>query len=150
MFDIIIKKFEIWFPVKSKLDKKDHRPPYFKEGEVWWSYIGENIGIESNGKSELFTRPVLIFKKYDQYSFLAIPITTKIKVGSWYHKIYFKNLNQTLILSQGRTMDYRRLKEKICELENEMLKSIHIDYYKLHIKIDPSQLPVKVVGNPQI
>lgn len=67
MLDKIIKKFEMWFPIKSKLDSTDHRPPYFKEGEIWWSHIGENIGIETNGKSDAFTRPVLIFKKYDQY-----------------------------------------------------------------------------------
>jgi mRNA interferase MazF len=150
MFDKIIKKFEIWFPVKSKLDNNKHRPPYFKEGEIWWSYIGENIGIESNGKSNAFTRPVLVFKKYDQYSFLAIPLTTKPKTGSWYHTVCIKNVKQTATLSQGRVMDYRRLKEKICELERYELYLLYLDYIKLHIKIDPSHCRVKVVGNPQI
>src|SRR5438477_8514794 len=52
---------------------------YFREGEVWWVRLGHNIGYEANGKSRKFTRPVIVLKKYNQYSFLALPLTTVTK-----------------------------------------------------------------------
>ena len=48
--------------IKEKLHNKEHKPPLFKEGEVWWCYWGENVGIEINGKNDQFTRPVFILK----------------------------------------------------------------------------------------
>ena len=39
----------------------------------------ENIGYEIDGKSREFTRPVIVLKKYNQYSFLAAPLTTTQK-----------------------------------------------------------------------
>jgi len=53
------------------------RPP--REGEIWWVRLGKNIGYETYGKSREFTRPVIILKKYNQYSFLALPLTTAPK-----------------------------------------------------------------------
>jgi hypothetical protein len=52
---------------------------YFREGEIWWVRLGKNIGYETDGKSREFTRPVVILKKYNQYSFLALPLTTAPK-----------------------------------------------------------------------
>jgi len=52
---------------------------YFREGEVWWVRLGRNIRYEVNGKSREFTCPVIILKQYNQYSFLALPLTTAPK-----------------------------------------------------------------------
>ena len=41
---------------------------YFCEGEIWWVRMGHNIGYEANGKGRP-TRPTIILKKYNQYSF---------------------------------------------------------------------------------
>lgn len=98
--------------VKEKIHDTDYLPPLFREGEMWWCLIGENVGIEVNGKGDKFTRPVLILKKYDRYSFLGLPMTTKSKTGTWYATVTFKEQTQTVVLSQGRVFDYRRLKEK--------------------------------------
>jgi mRNA interferase MazF len=145
-----VKRLDEWAVFKSKLENRHHNPPFFKEGEVWWCHIGENIGIESSGKHEEFTRPVFIFKKYDRYSFLGLPLTTKQKVGSWYVPVTFNEISQTVVLAQGKTMDYRRLKEKICELDSDEREEVIDAYWKLHIKIDPPQLPAEVVGKSQI
>ena len=48
----IIKRFFEWIKLKEKLHHKEHKPPLFKEGEMWWSYFGENVGTEMNGKEE--------------------------------------------------------------------------------------------------
>lgn len=89
-----IKRFLEWFPVKKRLDDQSNEPPQFKEGEVWWCFVGENIGTEISGKSLLFTRPILIIKIYNRYSFFGLPLTTKSKVGTWYVPIEFNKMRQ--------------------------------------------------------
>ncbi len=85
-----------------------------------------------NGKGEKFTRPILMLKKYDKYSFLALPLTTKSKIGSWYVNITFNNMDQIVTLSQGRTLDYKRLKEKVGQLEENDFDKISEAYLSLH------------------
>ncbi len=53
----IVKKFLEWIRLKEKLHENNAKIPLFKEGEVWWCAIGENVGIEMNGKSKKFSRP---------------------------------------------------------------------------------------------
>ena len=149
MSEEYIKRLDEWAIFKSKLENCHHNPPLFHQGEIWWCYIGENIGVESSGKNDEFTRPVFIFNKYDQRSFLGLPLTTKQKVGSWYVPITFNGILQTIMLAQGKTMDYRRLKEKIGELDTDNQRNIMNTYVNLHIKIDPPQLPAEVVGKSQ-
>jgi hypothetical protein len=86
-----------------------------------------------NGKSDKFTRPIFVFKKYDRYSFLGLPLTTKSKIGSWYVFISFNGIKQTVVLSQGRSFDYRRFKEKIGELDEGDREKIKKAYADLHI-----------------
>jgi len=61
-----------------------------------------------------------------------LPLTTKEKSGTWYCSIIFKNKKQTIVLSQGRTLDYRRLKEKMGETGKTEMEQIHNAYSKLH------------------
>lgn len=130
----MLKRFLEWFGLKQNIHSKEHTPPLFKEGEIWWCHIGENIGMEINGKGEIFTRPIYIFRKYDRYSFLGLPLSTKLKSGSWYMPIYFKEMSQIIVLSQGRTCDYRRLKEKIGQLSKTDIETMRVRYLNLHIK----------------
>jgi hypothetical protein len=39
----------------------------------------------------------LVFKKYDRYSFFALPLSTKNKTGSWYASITFGGINQVVV-----------------------------------------------------
>jgi len=128
----IIKKFLDWIGLKERIHVNCAIPPFFKEGEIWWCYVGENVGNEINGKNEQFSRPVFVFKKYDKYSFLGLPLTTKLKEGTWYVRINFAEIEQTVVLSQGRTFDYRRFKEKIGEVDEFDVEMIREGYEKLH------------------
>lgn len=121
--------------MKERLDRNRNRQTFFKEGEVWWCNFGENIGHEINGKGNTFTRPVYIFKKYDKYSFLGLPLTTKEKEGTWYVSIPVLGIPRTLILSQGRTLDYRRLDKKITELDDSVRNNVQSAYATLHITL---------------
>ncbi len=119
------------------LDSKNHKPPFFNEGEVWWCCIGENIGVEIRGKGTQFTRPVYIFKKYDQNSFLALPLTSKVKVGTWYVEVVIAKKSQTILLAQGKVLSYKRLMQKIEKLDFTTREKITLAYELLHIKHKP-------------
>lgn len=129
----MIKQFLEWIGLKEKLHVQNYEPPLFKENEIWWCHVGENIGIEINGKSKDFTRPVLIFKKYDRYSFLGLPLSTKNKIGTWYAPISFLGIPQTVILCQSRVFDYRRLDRRMGELSTLEVSGVKKAFAALHI-----------------
>jgi len=70
------KDFDRWNQKKKKLNV-DIEPLYFREGEIWWAHLGVNIGYEIDGKKTNFARPVIVLRKYNKYSFLALPLTTR-------------------------------------------------------------------------
>jgi len=55
------KRFSEWIERKERIHDVG-RLPAISEREVWWVAVGENVGIEINGKSGRFSRPVLIYK----------------------------------------------------------------------------------------
>lgn len=109
----IIKKFLEWIKLKEKLHINIHKPPLVSEGDLWWASIGENIGKEINGKSNLFSRPVLVFKKLSHNLFLAIPTTTKERRGNWFVSITHAGKKEFIILSQVRVLDTKRLSSRL-------------------------------------
>lgn len=136
----IVKRFLQWIGLKENLHGAVHKPPFFKEGEIWWCHLGENVGIETNGKGDRFTRPIFVLKKYDRYSFLGLPLTTKKKKGSWYAPISFAGVEQIIVLAQGRVFDYRRLKEKMGELDEHeamFVKKSYLDLHSISLKNRP-------------
>jgi hypothetical protein len=69
--------FDHWNSIKKATDAAEETSRlYFREGEIWWLRLGKNIGYETNGKSREFTRLVIVLRKYNQFSFLALPLTT--------------------------------------------------------------------------
>ena len=78
-----------------------------------------------DGKSGDFSRPVIVLKKYNQYSFLALPLTTnprdnpyRIPVGFVDGKLSFA------VLSQLRNIDSLRLINKIGAFDTFVLAEI--------------------------
>jgi len=111
-----LKNFLDWFKLKPKLDNRNHKPPFVKEGQIWWCHLGENIGTEISGKNEVFTRTVIIFKKLSHFTYLVVPTSTKLnypdgrpKIGSWFVEITQKGVKNLAYLHQIRVIDYRRL-----------------------------------------
>jgi mRNA interferase MazF len=97
----------------------------FKEGEIWWASVGKNIGWESYGKWANFARPIYIFRKFSSDSFLAIPMTSRLKEWTWYLPIEFKWMKRILILPQMKYMSANRLLEKMADIpENSLEKYI--------------------------
>lgn len=120
-----------WSDRKESLKNTNHKPPYFKEREVWWCALGDNIGTEINGKGEFLRRPVIIVRKLDKYSFVGVPLTSKSKKGTWYVSIVCSGLGNTAVVSQIRSLDYRRLDKKMFVLDRITFLSIIVQINKL-------------------
>jgi mRNA interferase MazF len=119
-----MKNFDKWNTLKQKLDISDHKAPYVKAGDIWWISIGENIGSEVDGKSILFSRPVIIIKKLSHNFYHVIPTTTKSKEGSWYIKFRQNEIIMHACLHQSKSIDYKRLSTKIGELDEQDFNKI--------------------------
>lgn len=118
------KDFQTWHKEKSEIDCGNKRT-FFHEREVWWCSIGMNIGFEQDGKGSRFSRPVLILKGFSKEVFLAIPLTTKMKTGKYYHPINLNDdTNRNVILSQIRLLDAKRLQEKLATIDNKQFSEI--------------------------
>ena len=126
------KDFDGWIKLKKKLHFGGSLPR-IKEGDIWWCSCGENVGVEINGKNELFSRPVLVYKKLSRFGFVGIPLTSQVKHGSWFAEFNFKGRRQTAVLAQIRTFSVSRLSSRMGELDahdmNIILNSL-IDFLK--------------------
>ena len=97
-----MNRFLEWIGLKQKLHQGTQSPPLVSHGDIWWASIGENVGSEINGKSRLFSRPVIIFKKLAHGFYFVIPTTTKSKVGSWYVSVRQADREMIASLHQAR------------------------------------------------
>ncbi|MBI2023161.1 type II toxin-antitoxin system PemK/MazF family toxin [Candidatus Giovannonibacteria bacterium] len=112
------KDFQNWHNKKSNIDKIEKRP-FFHEREIWFCYLGANIGFEQDGSGEEFLRPVLIVRKFNNEIFWGIPLTkAHKKLAKKAEKYYFSfsfisDIKSAAILSQIRLIDARRLSRHI-------------------------------------
>lgn len=127
-----MKRFLEWLGVKEYLDSKSYKPPLISEGDIWWASIGENIGYEIQGKSKLFSRPVLIYKKISRNLYFVIPCTSKLKEGSWYVQFEHAGNSSIACLHQARAIDYRRLSSKLGVIEEPDFQRVRDAFCKLY------------------
>ena len=128
----MLKRFLEWIGLKEKLHTADNKPPLFKEGEIWWCAIGENVGIEVNGKGKPFSRPVYIYKKLSAKGFFAIPLSTISKTGTWYVEITFQGKEVVANLAQCRVLSYLRMYEKMGTLDEADVIKIKSGFLRLY------------------
>ena len=102
-----MKDFDRWHPTKRNLDARTGLPN-FKERAIWWCSVGINIGFEIYGKGDVFTRPVLIIRKFDASTFLGAPLTTSQTEGYYRAPYILNGKNEFVLLNQIRTYDARR------------------------------------------
>jgi len=125
-----LKNFLDWFKLKPKIYRQHFRLS-FKEREIWYLYFGTNIGFEIDGKEE-FLRLCLVIKKLSKETFYTIPLTSKVKNGSWYYPSFVQNKEGRYIFSQMKLVDSKRLKyfvERIDEHEFRKIKSEFIKFF---------------------
>ncbi len=130
------KDFQRWHSKKTELNDL-LRPPFFHEREIWFCYLGANVGFEQDGNREEFLRPIVVFRKFSNEVLWAIPLTKSRKKVSpkneryYYPFSFMPSVTSVAILSQIRLIDARRLSRHIgtiakndFEKINEKLKAL--------------------------
>lgn len=103
-------EFDRWNTHKKSIDSKENILK-FRERDILFVSVGKNVGHEQYGKGEEFLRPILVYKKFTQRTFLGIPLSTAKKEGSYYHSFnYTKDTISTANLAQMKTFDIKRAK----------------------------------------
>lgn len=125
------KRFDEWNEVKKNLHSES-KIPTFREGEIWWCGLGQNIGTEINGKNEKYSRPILVLRKLSKYNFLGVPLTSQKHEGTWWVKFKFLNKNQYATLNQIRVFDSKRLYTKMGQVPNSDLALVREGFRKLY------------------
>ena len=116
------KRFVEWYKLKTRIHASAAK--LFREREMWWCSIGENIGSEENGKGRLFERPVLVVKKFNKELFIGIPLSSKLKDDQYHIPVLVDHLMGTAIISQIRAYSSRRLVRKIGYCDYDDFNSI--------------------------
>ncbi len=128
------KDFDRWNGVKKEVNQKEiQKDTFFYEREVWWCSIGLNIGVEADGKSNNFERPILIIKKFNGQMVWAVPLTSKEKFGNHFFKVVHERGVSWVSLSQIKTVSTKRLLRKIGMISEEAFETVRSkisDYIK--------------------
>lgn len=123
-----MKNFDDWNTLKQITESKKQRV-YFKERDIFWLKLGENIGHKQNGKGEKFQRPVLVVRKYTNEMFLGVPLSTTMRDGSFFFQFLFLDDKiSTALLVQNRLFSSKRLMKKIGKISE-------VDFVKLKSKL---------------
>jgi mRNA-degrading endonuclease toxin of MazEF toxin-antitoxin module len=108
----LVKRFRAWHKLKYKIHFNDNIPAGYKEREIWWVSLGNNVGVEEDGKGDMFNRPVLIIRGFSKYQFWGVPLSTTAKTGKYYYKFVVNGKVSTALLSQLRVLDTKRFINK--------------------------------------
>jgi mRNA interferase MazF len=126
------KDFDEWTKTKKIVDNTSIGYNFFyHEREIWWSSIGLNIGVETDGKNDYFERPILVIKKFNKHMFWGIPLTSHKKEGIFYFEIKHSKGISWAMLAQMRTFSTKRLLRKMTtvpRIEFHYLKTKIIEY----------------------
>jgi mRNA interferase MazF len=143
------KDFWKWHDLKTKIERKD-QPPLFHEAEIWWSSLGVNVGVEEDGKNDLFERPILIFRKFNKDMFLGLPMSSIRKFGKYNYSIFVHGYERTILLSQIRTLSAKRLIRRAGKLQRKkFLRITRALVIFLENKTDPSRGPRVPRAHPE-
>ena len=126
--------YDKWNKIKKEISQEDIIVGY-KNRDIFYMKMGENIGFEQNGKGEDFVRPVVIIKGFNENMFFGVPLSTKIKDGKFYYSFKFKKENTIIInnalLSQMKLFSTKRLLNKIGIINQDDFKELKIKFKKL-------------------
>ena len=118
------KDFNTWCKQKEKIHNFG-KNKFYHPRDVWWCNLGINIGFEQDGTGREKERPVLIIKGFNKQICLSIPLTTSQKENKYYIKTgKIKNKEASVIISQIRLIDTKRLTNKIGILDKEKFGEI--------------------------
>lgn len=123
----MIDYFNNWNNLKKKINNKSKKV-FFKERDVFYISLGQNVGFEENGKGYKFSRPVVVLRKFNNNIFLCVPLTSAQKDGKFYFSFFFNDRDNSAILSQIKLIDSKRLLSKLGMMPKK-------DFHKMKRKI---------------
>ena len=92
----------------------------------------ENVGSEINGKSALFSRPVIVLKKLSHGFYFVIPTTTQVREGTWYVPFRQQGKDMLACLHQARAIDFRRLSSRLGKVDGDDFERVKDGFRKLY------------------
>jgi predicted glycosyltransferase/tetrahydromethanopterin S-methyltransferase subunit G len=117
-----MSEFDRWNEIKKRVDKI-HREISIKPREIYWARLGKNIGNETDGKNYEFVRAILIIKRLTKDIFIGVPLSTKLKEGSYFYNFSYnykeKEIKVSALLLQIRSFSVKRLLNKIGYIKKE-------------------------------
>jgi ribose 5-phosphate isomerase B len=131
--------FDHWNAVKKRTDALAHTP-HVSHGDVVLIRMGKNIGFEQDGEGELFLRPVVVIKKYNQYVFTGVPLTTKKKTNAYYVDIgMVKGVQNYAIISQLRLFDAKRIEYFLGHIPKDGVQALRARIAEVILYIETSR-----------
>jgi hypothetical protein len=121
------KDFPRWNEKKAELNNAT-TTRFFREREIWFCYLGLNIGYEEDGDAKTLLRPVIILKKLSNKTLFAIPLTRTQRFGKEYFTVIDSHGVSFAMLSQGRTLDGRRLKYNSRTMPEDEFESLKLRF----------------------
>ena len=121
------KNFGRWNELKTKLNDIT-TTRFFKEREIWFCYLGFNVGYEEDGDARTLLRPVIVLKKLSNKTFFGIPLTRTPRFGKEYFTVIDSYGVSFAMLSQGRTLDVRRLKYNSRTIPEDEFESLRLRF----------------------
>jgi hypothetical protein len=116
------KNFDSWNTKKKNIHNNNSYPLY-RQREIWWCFLGTNIGLEHDGDQKENLRPILVLKGLGPNTCFAIPLTSSRQVHAM--RIPIGDINgksASAVISQLRVIYTKRLVEKICYLDKEIFE----------------------------
>ena len=118
------KDFNKWNKKKISINDTE-QVPFFHEREIWFCFLGANVGFEQDGQGEDFQRPVVVIKKFNNEICWAVPLSKTKKRGKYYFAFSFDiNITSVAILSQIKLIDAHRFSRKIGDMNEDNFKSL--------------------------
>jgi mRNA-degrading endonuclease toxin of MazEF toxin-antitoxin module len=116
------KDFDEW-NIKKKNIHNNNPYPLYRQREIWWCFLGTNVGLEHDGDKKENLRPILVLKGLGPNTCFAVPLTSSKQVHPM--RIPIGNIdgkNASAVISQLKVIDTKRLVEKICYLDKEIFE----------------------------
>lgn len=121
-----MKDFDDWNELKKKIHREECLTNRFpKEGEVWMSSFGKNIGYEQNGSGTNFSRPILIIKKFNNHMYWVAPLSTKQKSLDFYFNFTDPaDQKVSVVLAQMKLVSVQRIMRKLYQCNNQHFSEV--------------------------
>jgi len=118
------KNFDGWN--LNKQTRNSGAPKVFRHPrEIWWCALGVNIGFKQDGTGRNFDRPVVVIRRFNENIFFGAALTGRRREGTFYLPVgSAADREASVILSQVRIIDTKRLVRKIGILDEEIFEKL--------------------------